>query len=71
MIRLRLDYVLFEKKISANQLAKLTGIRYPTILDMKDNKSKSWSPEHLDKIMEVLEIEDVNELIEYKKEQED
>lgn len=71
MIRLKLDYVLFEKKISAKQLADLTGIRYPTVLDMRDNKSKAWSPEHLDKIMQVLEIEHIGELIEYQKEQED
>ena len=69
MLRLKLDKVLFERRINANQLSKMTGIRYPTILDMESNKSKAWSPENLDKIMKALEIEDVTELIEYVKEE--
>jgi putative transcriptional regulator len=69
VLRLKLDKVLFERRINANQLSKMTGIRYPTILDMESNKSKAWSPENLDKIMKALEIEDVTELIEYVKEE--
>jgi putative transcriptional regulator len=69
MLRLKLDKVLFERRINANQLSKMTGIRYPTVLDMEANKSKAWSPENLDKIMKALEIEDITELIEYVKEE--
>jgi len=75
MIRLKLDRLLFEKRMNANQLSKLTDIRYPTILDMENNKSKAWSPENLNKIMIALEVKDISELIEYvhdqEKEQED
>ena len=70
MLRLKLDRILFERRISANQLSKMTGIRYPTVLDMEANKSKAWSPENLEKIMVALDIEDIGDLIEYKKEQE-
>lgn len=63
MLRLKLDKILYDKRINANQLSKLTGIRYPTVLDMAENKSKAWSPDNLDKIMEALEIEDISELI--------
>ncbi|WP_246131837.1 helix-turn-helix domain-containing protein [Paenibacillus hemerocallicola] len=67
-MRLKLDSLLYEKRLSANQLSKMTGIRYPTILDMEKNESKAWSPENLNKIMIALELEDISELIEYVKE---
>lgn len=65
MLRLKMDRILFERRISANQLSKMTGIRYPTVLDMENNKSKAWSPENLEKIMIALELKEVSELIEY------
>ncbi|MGG4096223.1 helix-turn-helix domain-containing protein [Paenibacillus lautus] len=65
MFKLKLDRVLFEKRMNANQLSELTGIRYPTILDMVKNKSKAWSPENLDKVYRALELTSVTELIEY------
>ncbi|PZT57726.1 hypothetical protein DN757_00445 [Paenibacillus silvae] len=37
---------------------------------MAENKSKAWSPENLNKIMMALELTDISQLIEYKKEQE-
>lgn len=68
MIRLKLDEILYERRMSANQLSKMTGIRYPTVLDMEKNDSKAWSPENLNKIMEALQLDDIGELIEYVKE---
>ncbi len=65
MMRLKLDKLLFERRMSANQLSKMTGIRYPTVLDMEKNESRAWSPENLNKIMAALELRDVTELIEY------
>ncbi|OBZ08065.1 helix-turn-helix transcriptional regulator [Bacillus sp. FJAT-26390] len=71
MLRLKIDKLLHDRHMNPNQLSKLTGIRYPTVLDMCNNDSKAWSPDNLNKIMVALEIENVNELIEYEKEQED
>ncbi|MEK3837616.1 helix-turn-helix domain-containing protein [Paenibacillus sp. FSL R7-0128] len=68
MLKLKLDKLLYEKRLNANQLSKMTGIRYPTISDMADNKSKAWSPENLNKIMVALDLGDISELIEYEKE---
>lgn len=65
MFKLKLDRVLFEKRMNANQLSELTGIRYPTILDMVKNKSKAWSPDNLDKVYKALELTSVTDLIEY------
>ncbi|MDU5948523.1 MAG: helix-turn-helix transcriptional regulator, partial [Paenibacillus macerans] len=57
LLRLKLDKLLFDRRLNANQLSKLTGIRYPTILDMEANKSKAWSPENLNKIMIALDLD--------------
>ncbi len=38
---------------------------------MAANKSKAWSPENLSKIMVALELTDITQLIEYKKEQQE
>lgn len=69
MFKLKLDRILFEKRMNANQLSELTGIRYPTILDMVKNKSKAWSPDNLDKVYKALELNNITELIEYVEEE--
>ncbi|ETT58166.1 helix-turn-helix transcriptional regulator [Paenibacillus sp. FSL H8-0457] len=69
MFKLKLDRILFEKRMNANQLSEMTGIRYPTILDMVKNKSKAWSPDNLDKVYKALELTSINELIEYVNEE--
>jgi putative transcriptional regulator len=58
---------MFEKRWNARQLSEATGIRWNSIDDMMENRSKRWSVENLDSIMRVLEIEDITELIEYTK----
>lgn len=65
MLRLRLREVMFDKRWNARQLSDATGIRWNSIDDMMENRSKRWTVENLEKIMEVLELKDVSELIEY------
>ncbi|WP_163855864.1 helix-turn-helix domain-containing protein [Paenibacillus elgii] len=68
MLRLKLREVMFEKRWNARQLSEATGIRWNSIDDMMENRSKRWTVENLEKIMEVLGIEDISDLIEYVKE---
>lgn len=70
MLILKLSEHMEEKRINARQLSVMTGIRWNTIDDMAKNKAKHWSPENLEKVMEALGIEDINALIEYKKDTE-
>jgi putative transcriptional regulator len=65
MLKLRLREVMFEKRWNARQLSEATGIRWNSIDDMMENRSKRWTVENLEKIMEVLELKDITELIEY------
>ncbi|WP_025847562.1 helix-turn-helix domain-containing protein [Paenibacillus ehimensis] len=67
MLRLKLREIMFEKRWNARELSEATGIRWNSIDDMMENRSKRWTVENLEKIMKVLEIEDVSELIEYVK----
>lgn len=68
MLRLRLREIMFEKRWNTRQLSEATGIRWNSVDDMVENRSKRWTVENLEKIMEVLAIEDISELIEYVKE---
>jgi len=65
MIRLKLDQILYDKRMNTKQLSDLTGIRWATVKDMETNKSKAWSPDNLDKIMVALKLDDISELVEY------
>lgn len=70
MLILKLSEHMEEKRINARQLSVMTGIRWNTIDDMAKNKAKHWSPENLEKVMIALELEDITDLIEYKKDSE-
>ncbi|WP_430127029.1 helix-turn-helix domain-containing protein, partial [Paenibacillus larvae] len=51
MLLLKINQIMDEKRLNTRQLSKMTGIRWNTINDMSENKSKHWSPENLEKIM--------------------
>lgn len=70
MIRLRLNELMNERGLNPRQISSMTGIRWNTVSDMAENKSKAWSPENLSKIMVALELSDISQLIEYKQDQE-
>lgn len=64
MLRLKLKEIMFKKGWNATQLSAATGIRWNSIDDLMENRTKRWPVENLGKIMEVLEIENVEDLIE-------
>ncbi|MEY8748647.1 helix-turn-helix domain-containing protein [Bacillales bacterium AN1005] len=68
MLRLRLNELMNERGLNPRQISSMTGIRWNTVSDMAENKSKAWSPENLNKIMIALELTDISQLIEYQKE---
>ncbi|KGE21096.1 helix-turn-helix domain-containing protein [Paenibacillus wynnii] len=63
--KLKLEKLMFERRINTKQLSELADIRWNTVNDMVNNKSKHWSIENLNKIMIALSLEDISELIEY------
>lgn len=70
MIRLKLNELMDERGLNPRQISNMTGIRWNTVSDMAENKSKTWSHDNLNKIMVALELSDISQLIEYKQDQE-
>ncbi|WP_438497211.1 helix-turn-helix domain-containing protein [Paenibacillus sp. IHBB 3054] len=66
--KLKLEKVMYDKRINTKQLSELTDIRWNTVKDMVKNESKHWSVENLNRIMAALELKDISELIEYVEE---
>lgn len=60
MINLKLGEYLQQKGISVLWLSQKTGIRYATLNNMVHSKHKSISLEHMYKVMEALNINDMN-----------
>ena len=65
-IYIRLKEVLEERKMTQKELAKLSGIRESQISVICRNVGTSINKEHLEKIAETLDIQDMHELIEFK-----
>lgn len=57
-----------ENGMTQKELAERTGIRPASISDIARDNQTSINKEYLSKIMDVLRIEDIRELLEYKKE---
>lgn len=68
-IRIRLDEVLKARNnMTQKQLADMTKIRPAAISELYNNQRKTINKEHLEKIADALNIEDINELITIEKE---
>jgi putative transcriptional regulator len=69
MLRLKIKELRENRDLTTRQLSVMAGVRWNTVDDMEQNKSKHWSVENLEKIMNALQIADINELIEYVKDE--
>ena len=67
-IYLRLPELLKEHELTQKELAELTGIRAAGINDMVNYEKKMLNRRQLEKIAEVLDLEDISELIVFKDE---
>lgn len=66
-VYLKLKEALTERGITQKKFAEMTGIRPTTISEMVNNQRQTINKEHLAKVIEVLEIEDIREIIDFKK----
>jgi putative transcriptional regulator len=62
-VEIRLKNVLDDRNIEQKQLAELTGLSERTVSELCNNQTKRIPKEALAKIVEVLNITDLNELI--------
>ena len=66
-IQLRVKELIAEKGITQKELAKLTGLREATVSDITRGTRTGVNFEHLAKIAEALNINDISEIIELEK----
>ncbi|MGE7091700.1 helix-turn-helix domain-containing protein [Lysinibacillus sp. NPDC048646] len=66
-IQLNLKKILSERGITQKELAEKTGLRQNIISEIANNQRQIIYREHVAKIIEYLEISDMNEIFELKK----
>lgn len=69
-INIRLKQILMERNLSQLELSQMTGIRPNAISNLCRNYVDRLNIDHLERICEELNIEDLNQLIEIVKEDE-
>lgn len=69
-VKIKLDQRLKESKMSQHELARLTGVRQPSINEMCQNKTKRLPLDNLAAICKVLNC-DISDIIELEKEHSD
>lgn len=67
MLEMKLHIVLATKRMNKTQLSELSGVRLSTISGYCNNNYKHIVKEHIEKFMEILELTDITDLIEYIK----
>lgn len=66
-IEICLNELLSRYDLSINQLHLLTGIRRATLSEIANGKRQRIQLEHIEKIANALEIEDINEIVTLRK----
>ena len=65
-VRVKIKELLAENEISLRKLSLMTDIGHGTLSELGNQKRKSIYFEHLVKIADALEIEDMNKIIEFE-----
>lgn len=66
-IKMKLKKILEEKGMSQKELSEKTNIRESTISDIVRENKTVINYEHLSKISEALEIQNISEIIDFEK----
>lgn len=69
-IRFKLDEILKERGIGDREFGRMTGIRYPSVGEMRANKTQRLPLENLAIMCEVLGVE-ITDILELEKEPRD
>ncbi|WP_134705209.1 helix-turn-helix transcriptional regulator [Ammoniphilus sp. YIM 78166] len=67
LVRIKIQNLLKKRKMTQMQLSQLTNIRQAAISEMSRNNREKVDLNHLEKIANVLKIDDMNELITIEK----
>jgi len=64
--RIKLKEALEKTDMTQSELAELTGLRRATISEMAQNTRTVMNKSHLAKVMDALDITDLNDILELK-----
>ncbi|QDP42970.1 Cro/C1-type protein [Bacillus phage vB_BmeM-Goe8] len=62
--RIKLKEALEEANMNQSELAELTGLRRATISEIAQNSRTVMNKSHLGKIMDALDLKDINDILE-------
>ena len=65
-VKLKVKELLEERNITQNKLAQISGIRESTLSDIVRGTRTVINFEHLSKIAEALEIDNISQLIDFE-----
>lgn len=66
-IEIKLQQLLLDHKMTYQELSKITGLSTRAISEMVNNKQERILKEAIVKIAETFEIDDIREIIDFKK----
>ncbi|MGA4519573.1 helix-turn-helix domain-containing protein [Solibacillus silvestris] len=66
-IEIKLQQLLLDRKMTYKELSKITGLSTRAISDMVNNKQERILKEAIIKIADAFDIEDIREIIDFKK----
>lgn len=66
-IEIKLQQLLLDRKMTYKELSKITGLSTRAISDMVNNKQERILKEAIIKIADTFEIDDIREIIDFKK----
>lgn len=62
-VRVKVDEIIQARGITQTELSVKSGVRQASISELSNNMRKSINREHLAKIADALEIDDISELL--------
>jgi len=62
-VRVIVDEIIRARGITQTELSDMSGVRQASISELSNNMRKSINREHLAKIADALEIDDISELL--------
>ena len=65
-VTIKINELIAQRGISIRELSRLTDIRHATLSELSNQKRKNINFNHIEKITEALNIDDIRELIDLK-----
>ncbi|WP_087974890.1 helix-turn-helix domain-containing protein [Oceanobacillus rekensis] len=65
-VKIKINELIAQRGISIRELSRLTDIRHATLSELSNQKRQNINFNHIERITEALNIDDIRELIDLK-----